>query len=233
MVSMNHFKLGIRYKVLGVMGTLTLLILGLGVIFVLSFNTIQSGFLAVSKKSFPSYQALEKLNSALRESKNWAVRYTIEQDPKKLDTWKQNYEESFLKGKEALKTVENLSFSPTTDILKTVSENFMFYGNAINALFDRHEERLALFEYKKGLQEEVRATTQEILSSLESILHFESKSISDIDTLKSKLQNTESLYTYPLVSTLEILTKKELQERLSQRKEEFQKNIKAFDEKIL
>ena len=231
MVSMNHFKLGIRYKVLGVMGTLTLLILGLGVIFVLSFNTIQSGFLAVSKKSFTSYQALDKLSSALRESKNWAVRYTIEQDPKKLDTWKTNYEKSYQKASDALKAIENLTFSPTENILKTVKESFTFYGKATQALFDRHEERLALFEHKRGLQEEYRATYQEILSHLETLLHLESKNRADIDFLKSFLQYTESLYLKPMVSDLEILSEKEIKDKLQQRKEMFQKNIKDFDEK--
>jgi len=204
-----------------------------GLILLYSLTRIHRSFDEVSQKGYPAYQQAIMLQGDLAKSKNWIVRYITEEDPKKLETWKTNYEKSFKTALETLKHLDQNELVSQRFSKELFQKGLDTYRQTTQAILEKHEDRLALLEYKSGLIEEYKILIKNVLETLNSLSRVSPKRRSQFADLADMIKETEALYVTPLVTLFEVKTEAELRKLLAQKKGIFEKNLKKFDEKIM
>ncbi len=219
-------NLPIKTKLLGGVGLLFLLVVITSLLSIYYLKRIESRFSIVTTQIYPAAENIRELNEKLRESKNWAVRYTLEEDVLKLEQWKKNYEISFKSTQSLFKNLNAKAFQSMNEALKKVQNGLQVFSDSVNPIVEKHEERLALGQFKKEKINEYISISSEIQTHLGTIAG------GVVGDLRKTVTDNAALFSTPLFSALQAKPEKELQDILETRRSTFSKNIDLFDQKI-
>ncbi len=225
----------IKFKLLSGIVILCLLILASSLFSLYYFKKIHKGFSHLAMHIFPASQKITDLADSLRESKNWAVRYTLEEDPSNLEQWKANYQKSFSKAQAFFKEMAGISEKKIREELHQVQRSLEVFSKEVTPVLEQHEERLALaqFKYEKigefssiasGINSELEELSQGVITRQD--LHKK------ITNLKKMVADSGVLFSQPIFSALKVQAKAELEDALTSRKAVFEENMNLFDKEV-
>ncbi|MEK7790484.1 MAG: ATP-binding protein [Deltaproteobacteria bacterium] len=225
----------IKFKLLSGIVILCLLILVSSLFSLYYFKKIHKGFSHIAMHIFPASQKITDLADGLRESKNWAVRYTLEEDPAKLEQWKANYQKSFSKAQALFKDMAGISEKKIRDELHQVQKSLDVFSKEVTPVLEQHEERLALAQFKREKIGEFSSIASEIDSELGDLsqgvitrqdLHKK------VTNLKKIVADSAVLFSQSIFSALKVQSEAELEDALASKKAVFEENMNLFDKEV-
>lgn len=225
----------IKFKLLSGIVILCLMILASSLFSLYYFKKIHRGFSHIAMHIFPASQKITDLADGLRESKNWAVRYTLEEDPAKLEQWKANYQKSFSRAEALFKEMAGISEKKIRDELHQVRQSLDVFSKEVTPVLEQHEERLALAQFKYEKIREFSSVASEIISELEDLsrgVTSRQDLYKKVYNLKKNVADSGALFSQPIFSALKVQAEAELEDALTSRKAVFEENMNLFDKEV-
>ncbi len=230
--NLGQMRFGLKAKLLGGLGLLFFLILASNIFSLFYFEKIHHSFYGLTEHIYPAAQEIEILSRHLRESKNWAVRYTLEENPKNLELWRKNYEGEFQKAEEVFNRLKKISGGSIQAALERVDKSFKIFRAKVTPVLEKHEERLALIQFKRDKNDEFLAIVNEIEGHLDILSHEVITRREEVGYLKKEIASIRGLFSQPLFSPLKIENQAQMEKKITDMKESFEKGVQSFDSKI-